>query len=632
MAATHRLDLTGGFRLLRVGGDEIRLSGKKARALLAILALSPGSSASRAKLRGLLWGERGEQQAADSLRQQLAQLRKELGPAANAILAVHDDQIGLVEEGVDIDVKTFKDAIARGDVAGASQRYRGQLLDGLDLGDQVFEDWLSVQRREFTNLMIAILTRAIELENGLTRIALAQRLVDLDPLREASHQILIASAMAAGESALARKHFEACAAIFERELGIKPDLATAALLEEPVSTPLSRAALASLPSIAVLPFINLSESADQKFFSEGVSADIATELHRFRNAVVRAVTSTKLSSDADAPLTRGKALGVNFVVAGSIRRLGRQLRISVQLIDVELAVQTWSERFDVSEEEVFDVQDRIVQSISAQLAKGIRGATISRSKRKPPQNLAAYELVLQADVLQLGDLKNEAEAAKLYQHASEIDPTYGRAHAGVGFALAYSWLRDYESSATVLEAAVERTRQAVVLDESDTFCHLWHAQVLMLLRQHDLALHHVRRALSLNPNDPFVHAHNGIMHGFLGNWGKALECFDQALLLDPHFNESWYWRDRGVVHFVAKQYDLAIGAFVRSPTQQDWVEAYLAACYAYGGDTTRAQRHVAKALGLAPQLTIERLVEREPYCNNGDKTHLSDGLKLAGFQ
>lgn len=130
MAATHRLDLTGGFRLLRVGGDEIRLSGKKARALLAILALSPGSSASRAKLRGLLWGERGEQQAADSLRQQLAQLRKELGPAANAILAVHDDQIGLVEEGVDIDVKTFKDAIARGDVAGASQRYRGQLLDG----------------------------------------------------------------------------------------------------------------------------------------------------------------------------------------------------------------------------------------------------------------------------------------------------------------------------------------------------------------------------------------------------------------------------------------------------------------------------------------------------------------------
>ena len=115
MTAVHQLDLTGGFRLIGAHGGEIRLSGRKGRALLAIVALSPGLSVSRARLRSLLWAERGEQQAADSLRQQLAVLRKELGPAADAILIMHDDQIGLVDRAIDIDVKAIGDAMeARG--------------------------------------------------------------------------------------------------------------------------------------------------------------------------------------------------------------------------------------------------------------------------------------------------------------------------------------------------------------------------------------------------------------------------------------------------------------------------------------------------------------------------------------
>lgn len=632
MTVAYRLELTGGFRLISADGSEIRISGRKGRALVAIVASSLGLSVSRAKLIGLLWGDRGEQQAADSLRQQLALLRKDLAPGADAILAIHDDQVGLAEQAIDIDVKAIREAMVRGDIAEASRRYGGQLLEGLDLGNQAFEEWLSAQRHELTNTMTEVLTRVAELEHGTARIAIAQRLVDLDPLRETSHRALISSAIAAGEAALARKHYDACAAMLQRELGVKPDPETTALLDELAHKPISRATIASMPSIAVLPFANLSDAADQKFFSEGVSADIATELHRFRSAIVRAVTSTTTSSDADAPLTRGKALGVNFVVAGSIRRMGKRLRISVQLIDVEQAEQTWTERFDVPEDDVFDVQDRIVQSISAQLAKVIRGATITRSKRKPPQHLAAYELVLRADALQMGDRNNEAEAIRLYEQASQLDPTYGRAHGGVGFILAYKWLRDYEAPTTILDAALERTRLAITLDDNDSLCHIWHAEVLMFRQQHELALHHFRRALALNPNDPFVHGNNGIIHGFRGNWQVALEHFDQVLLLDPHYNESWYWRDRGVAHFVARQYDLAVSAFERSPTPQEWVEAYLAACHVYSGNMARAAEHVAQALRLEPQLTIERLLSRDPYCNTDDKTHLSEGMKLAGFR
>jgi TolB-like protein len=546
------------------------------------------------------------------------------------MLAARDDQLSLDSSNIDVDVLAIRALAARGDWTGAAARFGGTLVAGLDVGDDAFEDWLSAHRRDLTNEMAHVLEKAAGAATGQARIALAQRLVDIDPLRETSYRLLIAAAMAAGDPALARRCYDDCALLLQRELGIEPAAETTALLRP--DQPTVPGVDPRLPSIAVLPFANLSDSADQRYFSDGVSADIATELQRFRDAVVRTVqrgASDETSVDAVA---RGKSMGVSFVVTGSVRRMGSRVRLTVQLVDTEDGAQLWSEKFDAAESEIFDIQDRIVQSITAQLAKRLRVATIARSKRKPPQSLAAYELVLRAEALQLGEIASEAEATRLYEDATALDSTYGRAHAGAGFFIVYTWLRDYTAPNTVLDLALDRTRKAVALDDNDAFCHLMHGQVLMWRRQHDLAAHHFQRALSLNPNDPVIHANNGIYRGFAGDPVTALTHFDQALVLDPHFNESWYWRDRGVVHFIARQYEQAINALERSPTPQDWSEAYIAASYAYLGDMAEAERHRQMSLAICPIMTTSAIASREPYRQPEDRDHLTHGMRLAGFR
>ena len=651
--AILKLQLLGGFRALNEAGQEIAVSARKGRALLAALAVSPSGSASREKLAALLWSDRGEEQARSSLRQTLTVLRKELGATGANLLLADDQRVELARGSMEIDAESIVSLSKTNDVAAlrrAANLYQGEFLADGAVGDPMFEDWLAGERSRFRDLMTSILDQLLTLEPAVERVALAKRLLALDPLREASHVFLMKAYADSGERSMALQHYSVCRDLLKSELNVQPNqeieqLRLRLTIEGPAVSMKSQSVLSNpplqshdtklqeKPTIAVLNFANLSNDPAQRYFSDGITADIVTELSRFHQLQVRA---QRHPANGERPIldaaTAGNELGVQYVVEGSVRRLAQRVRINVQLVDVETGEHLWAERFDANEDDIFTMQDHIVRSIAAQLSVRLQLAGLEKASRKPPISMAAYDYVLRGHALPVGVPEAEAEARRLFQKAIDIDPGYARAYASLGSYHLFEWSRDLDTPAATLDRSLELTKKAVALDDGDDFCHAMLGRAHMFRRDHELADYHFRKAVALNPNSPSLMAGLGILYGFRGEPERGLDYFREALAIAPHFDPTWYWRNRAVVHFIAHEYEEAIEGFRRSPIQPDWVEAYLAASHAHLGQMDEARKHAAAALHLTPQLTINRLLTIDPFRRREDAEHLADGLRKAGFE
>ena len=648
--AVFKLQLLGGFKALNESGQEIVVSARKGRALLAVLAVTPSGSASREKLATLLWSDRGEDQARSSLRQTLTVLRKELGVTGANLLVADDQRVELASGGTEIDAVSLVSLSKSNDVSAlrrAADLYQGEFLADGAVNDPLFEEWLATERRRYRDLMISLLDRLLTLEPVAERVILAKRLLALDPLRESSHLSLMNAYADNGERSMALQHYSACRDLLKSELNVRPGqeieqlrqrLSTGvpAVSMQPQSVSPSPPSqnrdpkLQAKPSIAVLTFANLSNDPAQRYFSDGITADIVTELSRFHQLLVRAHRPAKDGHDVDA-LTVGRELGLHFVAEGSVRRLGKRIRITVQLLDVESGGTLWSERFDADEEDIFATQDKIVRSIVAQLSVRLRLANLEKASRKLPSSMAAYDYVLRGDALPIGIPEAEAEARQLFQKAIDLDPGYGRAYAHLATNITLQWIRDLDAPHGALDQPLELAKKAVALDDGDEFCQATLGYVYMQRRAHELAEYHYLRGLALNPNHPIPLASLGILYGFRGQPERGLAYFRDALAINPHFNPSWYWRNRAVVHFTAHEYEEAINAFNRSPTIPDWVEAYLAAAYSQLDQMEQSRQHTANALRLNPELRITTFLSKEPYRRLEDANHIRDALRKAGF-
>jgi TolB-like protein/class 3 adenylate cyclase len=386
------------------------------------------------------------------------------------------------------------------------------------------------------------------------------------------------------------------------------------------------------PSIAVLPFVNMSGDPDQLYFSDGVTEDIITELSRFRLLNVIARNSSFRFRGGDVDVIRvGRELGAQYVLEGSIRKVGRKIRITAQLIDASTGGHLWAERYDRDEEEVFAVQDQVVSTIVGTLAGQLEAAHVAGARRKPPTSLAAYDCVLRADALPFSDPAARAEARRLAERAIELDPTYSRAYAQLCISYHLEWAHDFSGSNESLEKAFSLAQRAVMLDESDISAVGNLGWVHMQRRSYDLAEFYLTRALALNPNKPTIIAAVGILYGFLGKTEEGIAYFKRAKIVDPHFNPTWYWPQLGIIHFIARNYDEAVALLVRASTMQDWVHCYLAACYALTNRKEDAARHAKQALSQAPSLTATVFVEKEPFKSASDRERLLQGLRMAGL-
>ena len=375
----------------------------------------------------------------------------------------------------------------------------------------------------------------------------------------------------------------------------------------------------------------MSADTDQQYFSDGITEDIITELSRFRQLHVLARNSSFRFRGADIDMVKaGRELGVQYLVEGSVRRLGDRIRITAQLIDATTGNHIWAERYDRPQDEIFAVQDLVVRAIAAKSVERLQSAGAESAKRKPPASLAAYEYLLRADALAWHDPKTKAEARLYCEKAIEIDPTYARAYAHLSQILAHQ-ADESPNRSELEEESFKLAMKAVALDENDSRCHGALGDAYLWRRAFVQAEHHYRRALELNPNGPNLLAASGSAYSYLGDHERGLQYFAEAKLLDPLFDPSWYAPVLGIVYFNARRYDDAIGALMRSTIMPEWVRAYLTAAYAHAGKESDARREAAETLNAYPNFSAHRFAAMEPFKHDADREHLIDGLRKAGL-
>lgn len=386
------------------------------------------------------------------------------------------------------------------------------------------------------------------------------------------------------------------------------------------------------PSVAVLPFQNLSDAKDQQYFCDGITEDVITELSRFRQMrVASRHSSGRFRGPGFDVISVGRELGVDYLVEGSVRRLGPRTRITAQLIDATTGSHIWAERYDSVQQEVFDVHDRIVRTIVGTIAGRMNAARTELARRKPAANLAAYEHFLRGDALPIGTPEIEAEARRHFEKAVELDPGYARAYAMLSFSLEREWLKDMSGSIRLLDEALELARKAIALDENDFLSHL--AMVWNHMDRHafELAERHLATALSLNPNQPSILTDQAAFSVFMGQPERAIEILLDVRRLDPFFAPSWYWGELGAAYFMARRHDEAIASMRRATVLSYTKLAILAACHAMTDKPDLARQSVDEMLRRIPDFSIVRFLEKQAFVRADDIEYLAEGLRKAGL-
>ena len=383
--------------------------------------------------------------------------------------------------------------------------------------------------------------------------------------------------------------------------------------------------------LVVLPFVALGPNSQDAHISDGITEDIATELSRFHQITVLSSGSSSCLRESASPVAEARLMGPHYIVDGSIRWQGDSVRITARLIDATDGKQVWADRFDRAAEEMFAVQDEIVQRIVGTVAGRIEAAWAERSRRKPPSSLDAYECVLRGNALGVGDPAAEAEAGHLFRRAIEIDPGYGLAYSKLAHMLSLAWFREQSDSRATLEEAFHLAKHAVTLDPDEPNTHHVLGWIHLFRRSFDLAERYYRRALELNPNSAQHTSHMGDLNSFLGNADEALRWFEKARHLDPFFEPGHYWRLQGIAHFTANRLDDAIANFRHSPVIPFWTQVYLAACHALCGHGELAADCRNKILIAAPDFSLVRFSTKEPLRREEDTARLVDGMRKAGL-
>jgi len=391
--------------------------------------------------------------------------------------------------------------------------------------------------------------------------------------------------------------------------------------------------LPSKPSIAVLPFTNMSGDAQHEYFADGIVEDIITELSRYSELFVIARNSTfTYKGRAVKVQDVRRDLGVHYVVEGSVRRAGNRVRVTVQLVDAATGNHIWAERYDRDFVDLFDLQDELTRAIVATLPGRLGAAEAERLRRKPPSDMAAFDYLLAGKIHHHRATPEDNDAAlRLLDKAIALDPQFAQAYAWKACTLGQAAERGFRNPPEkFLMLAWEEINKAVALDENDVECHRLLCEVCIETRQLDQAVLHNERALAMNPNDPRLVAQKGEVLTWLGQPADAVEWLKTAMRLDPHGAPARAHL-LGRALFGARQYAEALEAFrrIRSPRQGHL--AFMAACAAQLGRDDEARERVAAALALKPDLSIKRFVEGLFYREASDREHLAAGLRKAGL-
>ena len=390
------------------------------------------------------------------------------------------------------------------------------------------------------------------------------------------------------------------------------------------------------PSIAVLPFDNMSGDPEQQYLADGLAEDIITALSKISEMFVIARNST-FSYKGTSPDIRqvARELGVRTVLEGSVRRSGQRVRINAQLIDAATGGHLWAERYDRVVEDIFDLQDEITREIVTALQVRLTEGEQVRLRRRQTDDLAAWDLYVRARALLVNFMREDnVMARELILRAIELDPQYAGAWAVLAWThLADSRLGWSSSSATSLERGAEAAVKGLELDESEADAHAILGSIRVLQRRYDEAVEAHSRAIDLAPSAADHQVMYAIALNLTGRAEEALALIQNAMRLCP-FYPDFYLGVLGQTYRLVGRFDEAIAAdkkrLARNPDNA-FSDLRMAAVYAEIGRDEEAHFHIREALRKNPSYTLAQVSDTDPYQDEAEMEQYLDLLRRAGM-
>jgi adenylate cyclase len=386
------------------------------------------------------------------------------------------------------------------------------------------------------------------------------------------------------------------------------------------------------PSIAVLPFPNMSGDPEQEYFADGMVEDIITALSRFKSLFVIARNSSFTYKGRAVDIKQvGRELGVRYVLEGSVRKGGNRMRITAQLIDANSGAHVWADRYDRDPSDIFAVQDEITASVAGIIEPALADAEQQRVLRKPPDSLDAWE-AYQRGLWHFNRYSPEENktALNFFRQAIALDPNF--APGRYGYALALQWEIWHFSTRPFSEVqgpARAEAQIAVSLDDKDAMAHAVLAHMMMWNSEWEAAIAEARTAIALNPNSAFVISMLGCVLGYGGYREEALTRLQQAMRASPHDPLTWLWTIwKGAIQLLSRDFDAAIQTFqqlLRLRPGFNHAQVSFAICHAHLGRIDEARQ----ALKRARQQFQDPRYQGAPWLRPEDNALRLEGIRLA---
>ena len=658
-----RIYLLGAMRMVGPDGENLLPRLRKTRALLAYLSLAGGARVARSRLIGLLWERSGDAQARLSLRQALTELKS----AVNS----------KVPELIEIDRETVRlDAGACWVDALANPDHAERLLEDLDGISPAFDHWLAMERTRFENRQRASLEQELNqlVDVGAApklRLEAARKLANFDQTHEIAARSLMTTFVEMGDRAQAIREYERCRHALRTMLDASPSPETVSLyeairltsfaqprisasmpyteIEGPSPTArstrhdlaASALSLGHQPSIAVLPFRNLSGVTEHDYTGDGLVEDLIEALSRVPNFFVISRLSTLAFRNQDRlPREIGEVLGVQYVLSGSIRAIGDRLRLTVELTETRRGTALWSQRLEEKFVDLFEVQDRLVEAIVRRIAPYMHQAELTRTRTpiKRAGRFDAYDLFLRAQENMHNSSREVFDTSeRLFEEAVERHPGYATALAWRAYwhvlRVGQGW--SLNPAHDTAQADLFATR-AVECDATEPMALAVHGHIASYLHKNfDLAFEHFEAALRINPNAAPAWLWRAAAHSWRGDGPQAIDDINKAIALSPYDPLMYaYSIIAGMAYLADAQYERAVECALRSIREnKTYTSAHrlLIIASVLAGRNAEVQSQVNRLLKLEPTLTVERFRSRYPGSASRQADLYCDALARAGI-
>lgn len=653
-----RACVLGGFELRDGVGEFLTLSRRKTRALLGYLVVEADRWHTRDRLTQLLWADRPESRARNSLTQALYDINR-IGLDVGIVLIEREpDRIRLQLHNVASDLRQFETDLAVDPVA-ASELVTGELLEGLEHVSPEFSDWLLSRRSDllenWSTALNGQVVSALNSTNPDVGISAAGQLIAIDPLNEFARRSLIDLLARSGRRAEALRQYQACVEVLRDELGLEPEAETTKLAKQ-IKNDRSQSVqivqsidqrqnlIDTLPPeerpvIAVLPIQDLSDDSAATHFADGLTEDLIFQLGRFRwFAVLAYGATTRLRGRLEKPQSIWNTFRATHVLTGRIRRQSGRLRLSTELFVCRTGEQIWANCYDVRADEFQQVEDDVAIAIAAAVEPSLEADEMRRAMRRPRVSLSAYELAQRGKWHSLRrTLPHIAEAQRCFEAATELDPTCVNAWAGLAYVKYHqAQANPTDSYRRRMADCLETATKAVELDPDDPRALGMLAIANSFLGNLEVAASEFRRALEICPSYAQGYAGLAYAQDFGGDFTGALQSADRTIRLRPHDPSLCRCTaSKAVAGYLMEDYELAerIALDSKRSEQKWWLSnALLIASLGQQHRLADARNVIEEFRSTEPTFDlVDGIRSRFPFSNPSHTEHLVEGLQRAGW-